>query len=224
MDETPALLAAFGAGFCSLISPGIAPLLPAFAGFVRNRGPWQLIAFLCGFSLIFITLGASATAPGQALLEHLVVFEAAAGVFLIVVGLRALGMRGLTRSAGADTGVEPATPGTLLVAFLAGAALMFGWTPLAGVVLARILALATSADTIGPGVTLLTAYASGRALSLLALGLAHNAVLRFALPRSAHGRRLDTIPGALVALSGLLIVTHAFPFIAAALSDFLPLL
>ena len=100
---------------------------------------------------------------------------------------------------------------------------MFGWTPLAGVVLARILALATSADTIGPGVTLLTAYASGRALSLLALGLAHNAVLRFALPRSAHGRRLGTIPGALVALSGLLIVTHAFPFIAASLSDFLPL-
>jgi len=223
MDETPALLAAFGAGFCSLISPGVAPLLPAFIGFGRNRGPWQSIGFLCGFSLLFITLGASATAPGQALLEHLEVLEAAAGILLIVVGLRALGMRGLTRGGGAGTGVEPATPGTLLVAFLAGAALVFGWTPLAGVVLARILALATSADTIGAGVTLLTAYASGRALSLLALGLASNAVLRFALPPSPHARRIDTIAAALVALTGLLIVTHAFPFIAAALSDFLPL-
>ncbi len=223
MDETPGLLAAFGAGFCSLISPGVAPLLPAFGGFVRNRGPWQLVAFLCGFSLTFITLGASATVPGQALLEHLVVFEAAAGVLLIVVGLRGLGMRGLTRSAG--SGVEAATPATLLVAFLAGAALMFGWTPLAGVVLARILALATSADTIGPGVSLLTAYASGRALSLLALGLVHDAMLRFAVPPSPHphARRIDAISAALVALSGLLIVTHAFPFIAAALADFLPL-
>jgi len=223
MDETPALLAAFGAGFCSLISPGVAPLLPAFIGFVHDRGRWQWIAFLGGFSLVFIALGASATTPGQALLEHLEVLEAAAGVLLIAVGLRGLGLRGLTRSRGAGTGVEPATPGTLLVAFLAGAALIFGWTPLAGVVLARILALATSADTIGPGVTLLTAYASGRALSLLALGLACNAVLRFALPPSRHARRLTTTSAALVALSGLLIVTHAFPFVAAALSDFLPL-
>jgi cytochrome c-type biogenesis protein len=223
MDETPALLAAFGAGFCSLISPGVVPLLPAFIGFARNRGPWQLIAFLCGFSLVFITLGASATAPGQALLEQLVVFESAAGVFLIVVGLRGLGMRGLTRGASSGARVEPATPGTLFVALLAGAALMFGWTPLAGIVLARILALATSADTVGAGLALLTAYASGRALALLALGLAHNALLRFAPLPSPYVRLIDTISAALVAVSGLLIVTHTFPFIAAALSDFLPL-
>jgi len=222
MDETPALLAAFGAGFCSLISPGVAPLLPAFAGFARNRGPWQLIVFLCGFSLIFITLGASATAPGQALLEHLVVFEAAAGVFLIVVGLRGLGMRGLTRSAGADTAVEPATPGTLLVAFLAGAALMFGWTPLAGAVLSRIFAIATSSDALAPGVTLLATYAVGRALSMLLVGLALTAALR--VPAGTpHARRLDVMSGALVALAGLLIVTHTFPIVAAALADHLPL-
>ena len=109
------------------------------------------------------------------------------------------------------------------MAFLAGAALIFGWTPLAGVVLARILALATSADAIGAGVTLLTAYASGRALSLLALGLAHNALLRFTLPPSTHARLIDTISAALVGITGLLIVTHTFPFIAAALSNFLPL-
>jgi len=51
MDETPTLLAAFGAGFCSLISPGIAPLLPGFAGFLRGRGLGHLLACLLGFSL-----------------------------------------------------------------------------------------------------------------------------------------------------------------------------
>ena len=113
MDETPALLAAFGAGFCSLISPGVAPLLPAFAGFApQPRAAGQLIAFLCGFSLVFVTLGAGATAPGQALLEHLSFVEGAAGVFLIAVGLRGLGMRGLTGRASAGRRRRARDPGT----------------------------------------------------------------------------------------------------------------
>jgi cytochrome c-type biogenesis protein len=224
MDETPTLLAAFGAGFCSLVSPGVAPLLPAFLGFVHRRGPWQLLTFLSGFSLVFVMLGAGATAAGQTLLENFSALETAAGVLLLAVGLRSLRLRGLAHAAsGAGPDVEPATVVTLLVAFLAGAALAFGWTPLAGVVLARILAIASSPDAIGTGVTLLSAYASGRALALLALGLVHAALLRLTRSASRHARVADTFSAACVAASGLLIVVHAFPFIAAALSNFLPL-
>lgn len=220
MDETPTLLAAFGAGFCSLISPGIAPLLPGFAGFLRGRGIGHLLAFLLGFSLVFIALGASATAAGQALLERLELFEGAAGVFLAALGLRRIGIP--TRSR-AEPAPEPATPGALLMAFLAGAALMFGWTPLAGVVLSRILAAATSADAIDRGVTLLSAYALGRGVALLAFGLALPAMPGLMQAIRPHARLVDVISGALVAVTGLLIFTGAFPIVAAALSEYLPL-
>ena len=222
MDETPTLFAAFGAGFCSLVSPGVAPLLPGFAGFLRHRRLGDLLAFLAGFSLVFVALGAGASPPGQLLLEHLPFAESAAGVFLIALGLRGMGVRGLTTSGSTQVGAESAGRGGVAVALLAGAALTFGWTPLAGMVLSRILAIATSSDAIALGVTLLVTYAVGRALSMLLVGLALTAALR--VPAGTpHARRLDVMSGALVALAGLLIATHTFPIAAAALADHLPL-
>ena len=169
---------------------------------------------------MFIALGASATAAGQALLERLALFEGAAGVFLAAVGLRQIGIP--TRSR-AERAPGTATPGALLVAFLAGAALMFGWTPLAGVVLSRILAAATSADSIDRGVASLSAYALGRDLSLLAFGLAYLAIRRRLQTTRPQARLVDVISGGLVAVTGLLIFTGAFSIVAAALSEYLPL-
>jgi cytochrome c-type biogenesis protein len=222
MDETSALLAAFGAGFCSLVSPGIVPLLPGFAGFLHGRPFGHLLAFLAAFSLGFVALGATASAPGRFLLEHLPVVEGAAAVFLIALGLRGMGFRGLTRHRSSNLAAEPAGAAGVAVALLAGGALVFGWTPIAGVVLAQILAIATSPDRLAAGVTLLSAYALGRALSMLALGLALSAALR-ALARSRHARHVAVIGGALVAFAGVLIVTNTFPIAAAALADHLPL-
>jgi len=96
----------------------------------------------------------------------------------------------------------------------AGASLSFGWTPLAGVVLNQILAIATSADTIDRGVALLTVYATGRALPLIGLAL---------LIGTFDGARIQLIAGAAVTLTGALIFMDLFPRIAAALVPFLPL-
>jgi len=223
MEETPTLFAAFGAGFCSLVSPGAVALLPGFAGFLRGRGVGHVLVFLLGYSLVFVALGASASAPGQFLLEHLPLAEGAAGVFLLAVGLRGMGMRGLKRRESTDPVAEPGGAGGLLVALLAGGALTLGWTPLAGIVLSRILAISTAVETIGAGVTLLAAYALGRALSMLGLGLAQLAARRMSQRSRSHERRLDMIAGALVAITGLLIVTGTMPILAALLSDYLPL-
>jgi cytochrome c-type biogenesis protein len=219
MDETPTVLAALGAGVCSIVSPGVVPLLPAFVGFTRRRGTAQIVAFLVGFSAVFVALGAGATAVGQLLLERLAVFESAAGIVLVALGLRGMGVP--RRPAGAVHSLEAATPVTLIAAVIGGGALAFGWTPLAGVVLNHILAIATSPDTIARGVTLLIVYAIGRALSMAALALAISAIARTAAPLPA-ARLLDAATGAGLVLTGLLVLTGTTPIVAGALSSYLP--
>jgi cytochrome c-type biogenesis protein len=162
MDDSPTLLAALGAGVLSAVSAAVVPLLPGFIGYVWNRGALDTSAFLLGFLLVFVGLGAGATGVGQALLEHLTLFERIA----------------------------------------AGAALTFGWTPLGGPVLDRILATATSADTIGRGVGLLSTYAVGRAVPWFVSGLALRAFLRPSMTAGAERTARKLIPGGLVALTG----------------------
>src|SRR5688500_20183622 len=96
-----------------------------------------MAAFLVALSLVFILLGAGATAIGQTLLEHLALLERMAGVVLAAIGLRDLRAARTARTSGSPA-TEPATLGSLLGAGAAGAALMCGWTPIAGVVRNRI--------------------------------------------------------------------------------------
>jgi cytochrome c-type biogenesis protein len=217
MNETPTLLAALGTGIGSVVSPGVAPLLPALVAFTRRRRLGQIVAFLWGFSAMFVLLGAGATRAGQWLLEHLSTLEMVAGVVLIAYGLRATGLLDRTRGVG-DHASEPATTATVIAAVVAGAALAFGWTPIPGMVLNEILAISTSAGRIAQGVSLLVMYATGRACGLLALAL----LLRPVLPDRLPGRWLDVMAGAVLMITGLLIVTRTMPLVAASLS-FLPL-
>jgi cytochrome c-type biogenesis protein len=216
--DAPTMLAALGAGACSLVSPGVVPLLPALLAFTRRRRAGHVIAFLVGSGAVFVLLGAGATGAGKWLLEHLSVLEMAAGVVLIALGLRATGLLNRSRRVG-EHASQPETTATVLEAVIGGAALTFGWTPLAGVTLNEILAISTSQDTIALGTSLLVTYAAGRALSCLALAL----VLRAAVPDRLPGRWLDAIAGAVMMTTGLLIVTGTMRALAAALSTVLPL-
>ena len=177
-------------------------------------------AFLLGFSLAFMGLEAGATGVGQALLEHLTLFERIAGVLLVVLGLRDMGLLGFATGSAA-TAREPTSLG-LTVSLAAGAALTFGWTPLGGPVLDRILATATSADTIGRGVGLLSTYAVGRAVPLFVSGLALRAFLRRPVTAGAERSARKLISGGLVALTGTLIFAGLLPWIVARLVAVLP--
>ena len=220
MDASPTFLASFGAGVLSTVSAAVVPLVPAFLSYVWNRGTLQIAAFLLGFSLVFVGLGAGATSIGQTLLEHLMLFERAAGVLLVLLGLREMGLPEFANRR-SNAAPEPAWLG-MATSLAAGAALTFGWTPLGGRVLDRILAISTSSDTIGRGVGLLSIYSAGRALPLLVAGLVIGAFLRRA--SGGAGRTASKlISGGLVTLTGALIFTGLFPWIAARLIPFLPL-
>lgn len=220
MDDSPTFLAAFGAGVLSTVSAAVVPLVPAFLSYVWNRGTLQTAAFLLGFSLMFVGLGAGATSIGQTLLEHLTLFERAAGVLLALLGVRDMGLLG-SATRWSNGPPDPTWRGAA-VSLAAGAALTFGWTPLGGPVLDRILAISTSSDMIGRGVGLLSTYAAGRALPLLLAAVAIGVFLRRATARTGRSAS-KLISGGLVAVTGVLIFAGLFPWIVARLIPLLPL-
>src|SRR5688500_16850619 len=124
-------------------------------------------AFVLGFSLVFIALGASATAIGKFIFDKLPVLSKVAGVLIILFGLH---MMGVFRLAVLDTEKRAQAqrkPTGPLGAFLVGLAFAFGWTPCIGPILAGILVVAGSRDTIGQGVLLLAVYSLGLGIPFL---------------------------------------------------------
>lgn len=223
------LLVAFGAGFASFVSPCVLPLVPAYLSFmsgvslndIKGRGAGKMrevfaasLAFVLGFSLVFIALGASATALGQKLLGALPVLARVAGVLIIIFGIH---MTGLVRipflayerrfqAGGGGRG--------LASAFVMGLAFAFGWTPCIGPILAAILAVAANADTVGQGVLLLGAYSAGLGIPFLLSGLFLNAFYGFFGRIQNHFHKIEIVSGVVLILVGVLLVSNRFEVIA----------
>jgi len=172
-------LAALVAGLLSFLSPCVLPLVPPYLCFLggvsaRQLGgaetleraqAWRVVLaaamFVLGFATVFIALGATATAFGQLVTQHLQWLGYVAGVIIIVLGLHFLGalrIPWLYREARLQVEQRPAG---LLAAYVVGLAFAFGWTPCVGPVLAAILFVAASEDTAWHGAGLLAAYAAG---------------------------------------------------------------
>jgi cytochrome c-type biogenesis protein len=159
--------AAFGAGLLSFLSPCVLPLVPPYLCFLagvsiedltsgRQQAVSSLVltravSFVLGFATVFVALGASASYLGQLVSEHLTLLSRIAGVIVLGLGLHMLGVfRLLTLSREARVHVER-RPTTALGAYVVGLAFAFGWSPCVGPVLASILLIAGSDDSIGEG-------------------------------------------------------------------------
>ena len=113
------------------------------------------LAFILGFSIVFVSLGASASAIGQFMMARLNVLGKIAGAIIIIFGLHTMGVlriEWLYQEKRVQTNKRPAG---FLGATLVGIAFAFGWTPCIGPILAGILAIAATQDTVGSGVRLL---------------------------------------------------------------------
>ena len=157
MNQNITLVAAFAAGFFSFVSPCVLPLIPGYISFVSGVSLEEMrgeagaraasraqvfltsLAFVLGFSIVFVALGASATAVGKFLFSRLPLFSKIAGVLLIIVGLHTMGvfrLAFLETEKRVQAQRKPAGP---LGAMLIGIAFAFGWTPCIGPILAGIL-------------------------------------------------------------------------------------
>ena len=171
MMQDVSLFIAIFAGFASFVSPCVLPLVPAYVGYITGSSSdesqaksftlWRAIAFVLGFSLVFITMGATASYLGKLFAQYQALFNKISGILIIIFGLHLIGLLKLEflyREARME-GPKEAT--SWLTALLMGMAFAAGWTPCVGPVLASILAYAGSSATLGQGIILLVFYSLG---------------------------------------------------------------
>ena len=226
----------FGAGILSFLSPCVLPLVPAYltymggasfeqlqqdgagAGVVWRRSVFTSLFFVLGFSLIFIALGATATAFGQAFRGALVyevgigsfrfaVLPALAGLLIIAMGLHFLGV---WRLGFLDVQMRhggPAAASGPLGGFLLGLAFAIGWTPCIGPVLAAVLSVAASEQSAGRGAMMLAVYSAGLGVPFILAGIAIGPFLSFFTGFKKHLGTVEKIMGAILVIVGLMFLS-----------------
>jgi cytochrome c-type biogenesis protein len=213
------LLVAFLAGLVSCISPCVLPLAPIYlgnlaggtaaVGLVDRRAPLvHAVAFMAGFVLLFIALGASVGLVGSVLRDQLPLLEKAGGLFVIVLGLhmsRIVELPPLYRSLGLDWGAHAGKG--YVRSFLAGSSISAGWLPCIGPTLGVILTLALASGTVVQSTILLLVYSLGLAVPFVGLGVALSRTPRALGWMNRHHNAITFVSGIILILTGVLLFT-----------------
>jgi cytochrome c-type biogenesis protein len=165
------------------------------------------VAFVLGFSTVFVALGAGASSIGSFLRAWQQELAIAAGLLIIVMGLNFLGIIRiplLSREIRFQGGGKPASA---LGAYVMGLAFAFGWTPCIGPVLGPILTLAGGRETVSEGALLLFAYSLGLGIPFLVAALFSGAFMRFLGRFRVHLGRVEKLMGGLLVVAGVLFLT-----------------
>lgn len=223
MTEGLSIPLAFVAGVVSFLSPCVLPLVPGYISMLSGETIEELkagasgalvarifrnsLAFVAGFSVVFVALGASATAVGNFLVAQKTVFNLVAGIVIVIFGLHLTGLVKiplLYREARMSSGAPRPRRG-LLGSFLLGFAFAFGWTPCIGPILTGILALAATRETVYQGMFLLATYSAGLAIPFLLTGLGLSQFLKFYGGFRKHLQVVEVLSGVLLITLGTLM-------------------
>ncbi len=218
---------AFLGGVFSFLSPCVLPLVPGYISLMsgvsieklkQGEGATGAVAarallFILGFSVVFVGMGASASVVGAFLNEYRSVLLKIAGAIIILFGvflLGALKIPALYREKRYHGGVGRGKTGT----FLLGLAFAFGWTPCVGPILAALLALAATRETVTQGVLLLSVYSLGLGLPFLLTALGINKFLAFYQGFRRHLLWVERFAGVLLIGVGLLVLTNQLTWLS----------
>lgn len=230
---TPTLPLAFIAGVLSFLSPCVLPLVPSYLAYVggsgaregSSRGRWSMLRsslfFVLGFSLVFVGLGASASALGGLLSAYRYELTLLGGVLILLFGLLMLGLRlpWLQRDVRLRFHGETRTP---VGAVLLGMAFAAGWTPCIGPVLGAALTVAGTSGTLGEGVTLLAFYALGLAVPFLLAALMLESFTRFTAGFQRYLPWVERVSGLILVGAGILMLTGSYTALNGYLIRFTP--
>ena len=239
MEENVTLLAAFGAGILSFISPCVLPLIPGYISFVsgvsldemkdgaapaatRRQVLITSLAFVLGFSVVFVALGASATAIGRFLFDKLPLLGKVAGAIIVIFGLHTMGVFRLGFLEREKRVHAERKPGGPVGAFFVGIAFAFGWTPCIGPILAGIITIAASKETVSQGVVLLAVYSAGLGIPFLLTSMALSRFFSFTSRIRKHYHAIEMVSGGLLVTIGVLIFTGQLTVIVRYLQPYLP--
>ena len=231
-----ALAVAFLAGMVSFASPCCLPLVPAYVGYMvgteagaespaarRRATLFQALAFVAGFSAVFITLWASIGLVGYVLRDYVGLLRQLGGALLVFLGLHVAGVIDVSLLyreihvpiGGAGTAVsgfgapQPATP-SFRRSTLLGVVFAAGWTPCIGPILGGIIGLASVSASVAQGTLLLVAYSAGLAVPFILVALGATAVSdRLGWLRDHH-RLVSIVSGSMLVALGFLMITNTF--------------
>ena len=233
-------LAALIAGLVSFLSPCVLPLVPPYLIFlagtslerfadrepeprVKRETVLAALLFVAGFSTVFVALGASASVVGSLIRAYSEPLSIAAGVIIIVMGLHFLGLTPIALLHHQKR-LDVSKPVGLWGAYVIGLAFAFGWTPCIGPILAAILAVAASEQTVARGAALLAVYSLGLGLPLIVAAFAVEPFAEFLARFKRHLRRVEQAMGALLVLTGIAFLTGSISQLSIWLLEVFPAL
>lgn len=226
MSESLGVLVAFSAGLFSFLSPCVLPLFPSYLSFItgmsvdrltsevtpgdRTRVLLHSVAFILGFSVVFVSLGASFSAAGQFLLDYRDWIRVGGGLLIVVFGLYIAGVLRIGLFARTQQLQIRSKPAGLLGSFLVGLTFAIGWTPCVGPILGSILTLASNDKTVGQGIILLLCYSAGLGVPFLLSSIALGGFLRFFKRYRPFIPTVERVAGLLLIVVGVLVVTNYY--------------
>jgi len=222
------IITVFLQGMASFLSPCVLPLIPAYMTYLTGRSleavtqdrmaqkslVLNALAFVLGFSVIFVLMGAAATRVGSFLLRHQYTIRKASGVVIILFGLFHTGLLPVRLlNYERRLNIRPATPG-FLPSLLIGAGFSIGWTPCIGPVLASILILAANSRTLAAGILYLAVYALGLGIPFLVLAFGARYLLKYLKAVYRYMSIIKVISGIILIITGFMIYFNIFSLLA----------
>jgi cytochrome c-type biogenesis protein len=226
----------FLAGIISFLSPCVLPLIPGYISFIngttlegledkkKNFIFRETLLFSVGFSIVFISLGATATMFGSLMLEYSRIFTFIVGVLIIFFSLNMIGLlqfRLLNQELKYHFHNQITKP---YMSLLVGIGFGFGWSPCIGPILGSVLALASLETTLMKGIILLSIYSIGLAIPFILSGLYITKFLVFSKKTRIHIVKIQKISGYILLVTGVLIVTGKLQTLGFYLLDWFPFL
>ena len=226
METNISYFGAFIAGLLSFLSPCVLPLIPSFITYitglsfadlqaehpthkVREQTIIHTLLFIAGFTVVFVFLGASATFVGGFLQEHMSIIRRVGGILIVVFGIHISGLVPIYLLLGEKRVTLHRKPAGLLGSFLVGVAFAAGWTPCIGPILASILMVAATEETVYKGIALLLVYSLGLAIPFFLASLAMHQFMVFFNRFKKHIRLMEVVTGIFLVVVGIMIFSNS---------------
>jgi cytochrome c-type biogenesis protein len=233
--QTVSYSAAFLAGLLSFLSPCVLPLIPAYFSFItgfsldelldknrtsiRKKVFFSTLAFVCGFSFVFIILGASASYLGGLIDQYRDYIRIIGGIIIIIFGIHLTGWLQIRRL-NIDRRIHLQNkPFRIMGTFVIGMAFGAGWSPCIGPLLGSILVIASSKDTVWQGIELLAVYSAGMAIPFILISIFINFLLEFLHRANRIIKHINRVAGLLLILVGIFLLTDSFTLIYSLLTS-----
>ena len=229
------LFIAFGAGLLSFLSPCVLPLIPGYISYISGQNLEQIvekkqkilaktIIFSLGFSLVFISFGATASYFGSFLINYSDTLRITAGIIIIIFSLQIMGVLKLNLLNKEKRFYTRNYSNNLFFPFLVGTAFAFGWTPCIGPVLGSILTLAAVETSVLQGVILLSFYSLGLAIPFILSGYGITKFLSVSKNLKSKMRIISLVGGSILLITGVLILTNILQIVGFYLLEIFPFL